>query len=86
MSLEDFREQNEIHAVGGFVFLRAALCTMSRQSAKILGSACHPAKGSIVLLTSLASEGAYIGVGNYIAAKCGVKGLVQTAGRSNHPF
>ena len=40
----------------------------------------HLSRGSIVILTSLASEGTFLGVGNYIAAKHAVKGLVQTAG------
>ena len=31
-------------------------------------------RGSIVILTSLASEGTFLGVGNYIAAKHAVKG------------
>lgn len=33
------------------------------------------------MLTSLASEGTFLGVGNYVAAKHAVKGLVQTAGK-----
>ena len=32
------------------------------------------------MITSLASEGTFLGVGNHIAAKHAVKGLVQTAG------
>ncbi|KAL9616518.1 MAG: hypothetical protein Q9160_008611 [Pyrenula sp. 1 TL-2023] len=46
-------------------------------------SARHMIKGSIVVLTSLASEGAFTGVGNYVAAKHAVKGLVQTAALEN---
>ena len=42
-----------------------------------------PTRGSIVMLTSLASEGAFLGVGNYIAAKHAVKGMVQTAAIEN---
>lgn len=46
-------------------------------------SARYMSRGSIVILTSLASEGAFLGVGNYVAAKHAVKGLVQTAGIMN---
>ncbi|KAI1075559.1 3-oxoacyl-reductase [Whalleya microplaca] len=39
-----------------------------------------PVRGVIVMLTSLAPEGAFLGVGNYTAAKhAPVKGMVQTA-------
>ena len=40
----------------------------------------HMSRGSIVIFTSLASQGTFLGVGNYVAAKHAVKGLVQTAG------
>ncbi len=42
-------------------------------------------RGSIVILTSLASDGTFLGVGNYSAAKHAVKGLVQTAGELAMP-
>jgi NAD(P)-dependent dehydrogenase (short-subunit alcohol dehydrogenase family) len=71
MPIEDYRAQVEVHNIGGFLFLRTALKALAEQDVK----------GSVVLLTSLASEGAFIGVGNYTAAKFAVKGLVQTAGR-----
>ena len=46
----------------------------------------HMSRGSIVILTSLASEGTSQGIGNYIAAKHAVKGLVQTAGKFAMPL
>lgn len=57
-----------------------------------LSSPRHISRGSIVILTSLASEGTFLGVGNYIAAKQhAVKGAdsgrecnsLQTKGKNN---
>lgn len=39
-------------------------------------------RGTIVIVASLASEGGYMGVSPYVAAKHAVKGLVQTCGQS----
>lgn len=44
----------------------------------------HMSRGSIVILTSFASEGAFLGVRNYISAKHAVKEPVQTAGKRVH--
>lgn len=84
MSLDAYRQLDEVHNIGSFLVLRATLQTMLQQEPRATGRASVKAmsRGSIVLLTSLASEGAFLGVGNYIAAKHAVKGLVQTAGRS----
>jgi NAD(P)-dependent dehydrogenase (short-subunit alcohol dehydrogenase family) len=81
MSIDDYRAQIEVHNVGGFLFLRTALQTLLEQEPCTFTGSRYPTRGSIVLLTSLASEGAFIGVGNYTAAKYAVKSLVQTAGK-----
>jgi NAD(P)-dependent dehydrogenase (short-subunit alcohol dehydrogenase family) len=81
MPIEDYRAQVEVHNIGGFLFLRTALKALAEQDLQAPEGSRYPVKGSVVLLTSLASEGAFIGVGNYTAAKFAVKGLVQTAGR-----
>lgn len=81
MSTEQYQFQVEVHNLGGFFFLRSSLQMMLEQDLKKLTGARYPSRGAIVLLTSLASEGAFKGVGNYTAAKFAVKGLVQTAGK-----
>jgi NAD(P)-dependent dehydrogenase (short-subunit alcohol dehydrogenase family) len=81
MTLADYRAQVEVHNVGGFLFLKTALKTLLKQEPQKGPGALHPTRGAIVLLTSLASEGGFIGIGNYTAAKFAVKGLVQTAGK-----
>ena len=88
MSLEDYRTMDEVHNIGTFTGLRTVLQTMLEQVPRLMpvagrpttSSPRHLSRGSIVILTSLGSEGAFLGVGNYIAAKHAVKGLVQTAG------
>lgn len=82
MPLEAYCAQVDVHVQGGFLFLRAALQTLLKQEPQITPGSRHASRGSIVMVTSLASEGAFIGVGNYTAAKFAVKGLVQTAGKS----
>jgi NAD(P)-dependent dehydrogenase (short-subunit alcohol dehydrogenase family) len=84
MPIEDYRAQVEVHNIGGFLFLRTALKALAEQDLQAPEGSRYPIRGSVVLLTSLASEGAFIGVGNYTAAKFAVKGLVQTAGKSFH--
>ncbi|KAL1971041.1 hypothetical protein VTN77DRAFT_2875 [Rasamsonia byssochlamydoides] len=81
MSLDDYRQLDEVHNIGSFLVLRATLQAMLQQEPR--GTGRHMSRGSIVLLTSLASEGAFLGVGNYTAAKHAVKGLVQTAALEN---
>ncbi|KAI1179817.1 3-oxoacyl-reductase [Nemania sp. FL0916] len=86
MSLADWRSLDEVHNIGCFLLTRAALRIMDKQAAvepaSVFGD--RPAvRGSIVILTSLASEGTFRGVGNYIAAKHAVKGMVQTAAIEN---
>ncbi|KAK6836737.1 NAD(P)-binding protein [Apiospora arundinis] len=85
MSLADWRSLDDVHNIGCFLLTRAALRVMDSQDPieLIKGSGRPPARGSIVMLTSLASEGAFLGVGNYIAAKHAVKGMVQTAAIEN---
>jgi NAD(P)-dependent dehydrogenase (short-subunit alcohol dehydrogenase family) len=87
MSLNDWRSLDEVHNIGCFLLTRAALRIMDSQEPSILAHptsvARHPARGAIVMLTSLASEGAFRGVGSYIAAKHAVKGMVQTAAIEN---
>ena len=81
MTLENYRAQINVHNIGGFLFLKHALQELLKQEMKTTLGARHSGRGSIVMLTSLASEGAFLGVGNYTAAKFAVKGLVQTAGK-----
>ncbi|PYH84785.1 NAD(P)-binding protein [Aspergillus uvarum CBS 121591] len=69
---------------GCFLVVRKVLRAMTSQEPIELitpRSQRRPTRGSIVILTSLAAEGAFLGVGNYVAAKHAVKGLVQTAGK-----
>lgn len=88
MPLADYRSLDEVHNIGSFLCLRTVLQTMLQQVPRAMPVAGRPAvssprhmsRGSIVILTSLASEGTFLGVGNYVAAKHAVKGLVQTAG------
>lgn len=79
MSLETYRSMDEVHNIGCFLVVREVIRTMISQE-PILTRRRNQTRGSIVVLTSLASEGAFLGVGNYIAAKHAVKGLIQTAG------
>ena len=89
MTLEDYRSMDEVHNIGAFLCLRTVLRKMLQQAPQpmpVIGrpsvsSPRHMSRGSIIILTSLASEGAFLGVGNYISAKHAVKGLVQTAGK-----
>ncbi|RAH84814.1 oxidoreductase [Aspergillus japonicus CBS 114.51] len=86
MSLEAYRSMDEVHNIGCFLVVREVLRAMiSQEPIKLITprSRRKPTRGSIVVLTSLASEGAFLGVGNYIAAKHAVKGLVQTAALEN---
>lgn len=88
MPLADYRSLDEVHNIGSFLCLRTVLQTMLQQVPRpmpvagrpTVSSPRHMSRGSIVILTSLASEGTFLGVGNYVAAKHAVKGLVQTAG------
>jgi NAD(P)-dependent dehydrogenase (short-subunit alcohol dehydrogenase family) len=85
LSLADWRSLDEVHNIGCFLLTRAALRIMDGQDAitPTQTPERHPIRGSIVMLTSLASEGAFLGIGNYIAAKHAVKGMVQTAAIEN---
>ncbi|KAI0533063.1 hypothetical protein GGR58DRAFT_136258 [Xylaria digitata] len=86
MSLADWRSLDEVHNIGCFLLTRAVLRVMDKQVAvepiSTFGDR-PPIRGAIVMLTSLASEGTFRGVGNYIAAKHAVKGMVQTAAIEN---
>jgi Dehydrogenases with different specificities (related to short-chain alcohol dehydrogenases) len=81
MSLETYRSMDEVHNIGCFLVVREVIRAMISQE-PVLTRRHNQTRGSIVVLTSLASEGAFLGVGNYSAAKHAVKGLVQTAGES----
>jgi 3-oxoacyl-[acyl-carrier protein] reductase len=89
MSLADWRSLDEVHNIGCFLLTRAALRVMDRQdpvAAPAIPGVTDDrpgARGKIVMLTSLASEGAFLGVGHYISAKHAVKGMVQTAALEN---
>ncbi|OTA96137.1 hypothetical protein M434DRAFT_393218 [Hypoxylon sp. CO27-5] len=87
MSLADWRSLDEVHNIGCFLLTRAALRVMDRQDlvSPITTTTVDrpPIRGAIVILTSLASEGAFLGTGNYVAAKHAVKGMVQTAAIEN---
>ena len=80
MSLEEYRRLDEDQNIGTFLCLKWALQAMSLQRPEVapITQAFH--KGSIVIVTSPASEGSLFGLGNYIAAKNAMQGLVQTAG------
>ncbi|OQD63442.1 hypothetical protein PENPOL_c009G09881 [Penicillium polonicum] len=82
MSLETYRSMDEVHNIGCFLVVREVIRAMINQE-PLLTRRQNQARGSIVVLTSLASEGAFLGVGNYSAAKHAVKGLVQTAALEN---
>jgi len=86
MSLADWRSLDEVHNIGCFLLTRAALRVMDRQDPVAAPGVTDDrpgARGTIVMLTSLASEGAFLGVGHYISAKHAVKGMVQTAALEN---
>lgn len=83
MSLADWRGLDEVHNIGCFLLVRAALRVMDKQDAVTTAEGRSPIRGTIVILTSLASEGAFPGVGNYVTAKHAVKGMVQTAAIEN---
>ena len=93
MTLEEYRAMDEVHNIGSFLCVRAVLQAMLQQEPRAMplggrspaSSRRGESRGSIVVLTSLASEGAFLRVGNYIAAKHAVKGLVQTAGKHSTP-
>ena len=84
---------DEVHNIGSFICLRKVLQVMLQQAPRPMpvtgrlttSAPRHMGRGSIVILSSLASEGTFLGVGNYIAAKHAVKGLVQTAGKLGLP-
>ncbi|OTA98518.1 hypothetical protein M426DRAFT_69642, partial [Hypoxylon sp. CI-4A] len=85
MSLDDWHSLDDVHNIGCFLLTRAALRVMDKQDAVLPSTANDrpPSRGAIVMLTSLASEGVFLGVGNYTAAKHAVKGMVQTAAIEN---
>ncbi|GAP82497.1 putative short-chain dehydrogenase reductase family [Rosellinia necatrix] len=85
MSLSDWRKLDESHNIGCFLVTRAALRVMDRQEA--VRSPAHdsrpPARGSIVILTSVAAERVFPGSGHYNTAKHAVRAMVQTAALEN---
>ncbi|KAI1409641.1 short-chain dehydrogenase/reductase SDR [Hypoxylon sp. FL1857] len=83
LSLADWRSLDDVHNIGCFLLTRAALRVMDQQEPVTPIPDRAPVRGAIVILTSLASEGAFLGVGHYIAAKHAVKGMVQAAAIEN---
>ncbi|KAI1302737.1 3-oxoacyl-reductase [Xylaria venustula] len=78
MSLADWRSLDEVHNIGCFLLTRAVLRVMDKQVliTPVSTFGDRPSiRGAIVMVTSLASEGTFWGVGNYIAAKHAVKGM-----------
>lgn len=57
---------DEVHSIGSFLIMRAVSRVMLEQEPRMVDRSCS--RGSIVILTLLASEGAFAGVGNYIVA------------------
>lgn len=86
--LAEFEDLDRIHNIGTFMSLQIVLRTMLAQTQRKLPIAGLPdavagtyqSCGSIVIVSSLASEGAFLNVSPYIAAKHAVKGLVENAG------
>lgn len=90
MTLEMYRQMDEVHNIGSFLCLREALRVMMTQEPR-----CIPPKGRtqedshernmsrgvIVMVTSLAAKGGGQAVCNYVAAKHAVEGLIQSAGK-----
>ncbi|RYP37483.1 hypothetical protein DL768_010863 [Monosporascus sp. mg162] len=86
MSLTDWRSLGEVHIIGCFLLTRAAVRVMDGQDAVMpipTADDRPPVRGAIVMLTLLASEVAFLGVGNYTAAKHAVERMVQTAAIEN---
>ncbi|KAI1097531.1 short-chain dehydrogenase/reductase SDR [Jackrogersella minutella] len=86
MPLAEWRSLDDVHNIGCFLLTRAALRVMDKQDTinPFQTADNRPStRGSIVMLTSVASEGAFPGVGNYVTAKHAVKGMVQTAAIEN---
>lgn len=86
MSLDLYRAMDEVHNIGSFLCLREALRVMTAQSpepsnANGASNSTGGTRGSIVLVTSLASKGGYQGSAGYTAAKHAVEGLIQSAGK-----
>lgn len=89
--LDEYRKLDEAHHIGTFLLLRAVVNCMQGQDLRTTplpgrsesSSPRSESRGSIVVVASLASEGGYLGVSPYVAAKHAVKGLVKTCGMSN---
>ena len=89
MPLEEYRKLAEAYNVGYSWCLRTVLQTMLQQVPRpmpVIGrptvsSARHISRGSIVILTSLASEGTFLGMKTYVPVKDPLNRLVQTDGK-----
>lgn len=66
MSRDEYRQIDEVYSTGSFLIMRDVLRAMLQQEPRIVDRSSS--RGSIVILTLLASEGAFAGVGNYIVA------------------
>ena len=95
MTPAEYCEENDLHNVGAFLCIRSVVRTMRQQKVRaftVPGRIATPSSsrspyrlgcGSIVILSSLASQGAVREVGGYTAAKHAVEGLVKTAALEN---
>ena len=73
LTLEDFRRQNDVNAVGTFRGVRAAVASMRSAAAKD-----KPARGSIVNVTNIAAQMGVPGGAGIAAAAGAVKNLCKT--------
>ena len=89
MPREEYRKLTEAHNMGYFWCLRTVLQTMLQQVPRpmpVIGrptvsSPQHMSRGSIVILSSLASEGTFLGVKTYIPGRDPLNRLVQADGK-----
>ena len=89
MPLEEYKKLAKAHNMGYFWCLRTILQIMLQQAPRhmpVIGrptvcSPRHMSRGSIVTLTSLASEGTFLGVETYIPVKDPLNRLVQAGGK-----
>lgn len=97
MPLELYRQMDDVHNIGSFLCLREAIRIMTNQEYRRIPvlvedtteeehSSRSMSKGSIVMVTSLASKGGNLGTSAYIAAKHATEGLIKTAGKLLPPI
>ena len=88
ITLKQYRAMDENHNIATFLCIREALKAMKEQELKAVPmgmrestSRQRQSRGSVTILTSLASEGGFPGKAHYVAAKHACSGLIQTAGK-----